>query len=125
MQSREFRIGEATCLEFTFGPLLDKAEVAAMAEVVEAAIAGGGELRLLLDLRRTERFGIGAFVSPKGFVTSLRSIGPVSRYAVVSAPALAAAAVESFGKLLPLQSRAFDASEIELARRWVAVPAQG
>jgi hypothetical protein len=91
-----------------------------MARVVDEAIADGGELRLLLDLRKTTSFRIGAFLSPKGFLSSLRSIGPVSRYAVVGAPDIAAAAVEGFGALLPLKSRAFDAAEIADAHRWVS-----
>lgn len=107
------------CLIFAFDHLLDHAQVLAMAEVVDNAIAQGGELRLLLDLRQTERFAPGAFFSPKGLLSSLRSIGPVSRYAVVGAPAIAAAAVESFGKLLPLESRAFPAAAYDAAHRWV------
>lgn len=120
LQSRDFRIDGATCLEFVFDPLLDKAQVDAMAETVETAIARGGDLRLLLDLSATQAFAVGAFVSPKGFITSLRSVGPVSRYATVGAPEIAAAAVESFGAILPLEARAFPADAIDEARRWVA-----
>lgn len=109
----------ATCIVFEFERALDHAQIVRMAEVVNDAIEQDGELRLLLDLRRTEKFELGAFLSPKGFLTSVRSIGPVSRYAVVGAPAIAAAAVESFGTILPLESRAFDASEMIEARNWV------
>jgi hypothetical protein len=112
----------ATCIEFAFDPRLDHAQIVAMAEAVETAIASGDELRLLLDLRRTEAFAPGAFLSPKGLVASLRSIGPVSRYAVVGAPAVVAAAVEGFGAILPLTSRAFAADDIEGARCWIAAP---
>ncbi len=120
MQSREFRIDGATCLEFVFDPLLDKDQVDAMAEAVEAAIARGGELRLLLDLSATHSFAVGAFVSPKGMIASLRSVGPVSRYATIGAPAIAATAIESFGAILPLEARAFPTDAIDAARRWVA-----
>lgn len=109
----------ASVIQFEFEPVLDHAQVLAMARVVDDAIERDGELRLLLDLRRTETFAIGAFLSPKGFLTSIRSMGPVSRYAVVGAPAIAAAAVEAFGAVLPLESRAFDADAIAAARRWV------
>lgn len=107
------------CLIFAFDHRLDHAQVVAMAELIDHAIDQGGELRLLLDLRRTESFAPGAFFSPKGLLSSLRSIGPVSRYAVVGAPAIAAAAVEGFGKLLPLESRAFPADAYDEAHRWV------
>jgi hypothetical protein len=119
MQSRELQIDGVTVIEFTFDPVLDQAQAAGMAEVVEAAIAREEELRLLLDLRGTQSFALGAFVSPKGFLASLRSIGPVSRYAVVGAPALADAAVESFGAILPLEARAFRAEDYPAARQWV------
>lgn len=108
-----------TCLVFAFDRTLDHAQVVAMAELVDQAMKEGGELRLLLDLRSTESFSLGAFVSPKGFLASLKSIGPVSRYAVVGAPAIAAAAVESFGKILPLESRAFPAADYAQAHAWV------
>ncbi|MCL9999253.1 MAG: STAS/SEC14 domain-containing protein [Erythrobacter sp.] len=113
----------ATCILFEFERTLDHAQVVGMAEVVKDAIEQDSELRLLLDLRKTETFELGAFLSSEGFLTSVRSIGPVSRYAVVGAPAIAAAAVESFGSILPLDSRAFDASEIIEARNWVLAAA--
>lgn len=109
-----------TVLAFAFDTTLDHAQVTEMARVVEAAMAGGGDLALLLDMRETRHFAPGAFLSGEGMWTSLRSVGPVRRYAVVAAPALAAVAVEAFGKVLPLQSRAFDAAEIDAARQWVA-----
>jgi hypothetical protein len=108
-----------TCLIFAFDRTLDHAQVVAMAELVDHAIARNGELRLLLDLRKTEHFALGAFLTPRGLLTSLKSIGPVSRYAVVGAPQLAAAAVESFGTILPLESRAFAAADYAEAHQWV------
>lgn len=108
-----------TCLIFAFDRTLDHTQIVAMAELVDHAIERNGELRLLLDLRKTEHFALGAFLSPKGMLTSLKSIGPVSRYAVVGAPAIAAAAVESFGAILPLESRAFDAADFAQAHSWV------
>lgn len=120
MKTETQQVDGATCIEFAFDQTLDHAQVLEMARVVDDAIGSGAKLRLLLDLRKTEAIAIGAFLSPKGFLTSIRSIGPVSRYAVVGAPAVAAAVVEGFGAILPLESRAFDAGEIADARRWVA-----
>jgi hypothetical protein len=119
LKSRIQAIEGAICVVFEFDRTLDHAQIVAMAEVVEEAIAAGDELRLLLDLRRTEKFALGAFLSPQGFLASVRSIGPVSRYAVVGAPPILASAVEAFGTIMPLQSRAFAASDFEAARRWV------
>lgn len=110
---------DPTCLIFAFDRRLDHTQVVAMAELVDHAIKRNGELRLLLDLRRTETFSLGAFLSPKAMVTSVHSIGPVSRYAVVGAPDIAAFAVEGFGTILPLESRAFSADEYADAHKWV------
>jgi len=120
MNVEMFRTGEVTTIAFAFDAKLDHAQVLAMARVVESAIADGGALGLLLDMRATEHFSPGAFLSAEGVWTSLRSIGPVRRYAVVAAPAIAATAVEAFGKVLPLEARAFDADAIDSAKAWVA-----
>jgi hypothetical protein len=122
MKLEVLQLDDVSCLAFTFDRTLNQAQVADMAKAVENAIASRKELRLLLDLRQTERFEMGAFLSPSGFLASARSIGPVSRYAVVGAPTIAAAAVEAFGTILPLESRAFSAADIDEARRWVAAP---
>lgn len=119
MKAERLQADGATVILFEFDPVLDHAQVLAMAQAVDDAIERDGELRLLLDLSRTETFALGAFLSPKGFLTSIRSIGPVSRYAVVGAPSIAAAAVENFGAILPLKSRAFKPADIAEARRWV------
>lgn len=120
MKSEKHHAGRETIIAFEFDATLDHAQVLAMAQEDDDAIERDGELRLLLDLRRTERFEVGAFLSPKGFLTSIRSIGPVSRYAVVGVPSIAGAAVEGFGAILPLESGAFGATEIADARRWVS-----
>lgn len=122
MQYDKLQSGSTTCIIFHFDRTLDHAQVLEMAEVVGDAIAHHDELRLLLDLRLTEKFAVGAFLSPKGFLASMKSIGPVTRYAVVGAPAIAAAAVESFGTILPLDSRAFSATGMDEARAWVLGP---
>lgn len=122
MQFDKLHSGIATCIIFHFDHTLDHAQVIGMAEVVSDAIAEHDELRLLLDMRRTEKFAIGAFLSPKGLLASVKSIGPVTRYAVVGAPVIAAAAVESFGTILPLDSRAFAATDMDEARAWVLGP---
>ena len=112
-----------TCLTFAFEATLDHKQVNGMARVVEAAIKTTDDLRLLLDLRATGKFDPGAFLSAKGLLTSIKSIGPVTRYAVVGAPAIAAAAVEAFGTILPLEARAFEAADLAEAERWVMTPA--
>jgi hypothetical protein len=119
LKSEILPIDGATCLAFEFDRTLDHAQILNMAQVVEQAITADTELRLLIDLRRTERFALGAFLSPKGFLASVKSIGPVTRYAVVGAPAMVATAVEAFGTIMPLESKAFTAVDYAAARQWV------
>lgn len=107
---------------FHFERALDHRQIVEMAETVESAIEQHDELRLLLDLRDTESFEVGAFASAKGLSVSLKSIGPVRRYAVVGAPGVVEFAVETFGKLLPLESCAFGHTELEDAMLWVSRP---
>lgn len=122
MNVEMLRGGDVTVIAVAFDATLDHAQVVEMARVVDGAIDGGGDLALLLDMRATAHISPGAFLSLEGAWASLRAIGPVRRYAVVAAPALAAAAVEAFGAILPLESRAFEAGEIDAARAWVAAP---
>lgn len=122
MKAEIFPGDDVTMIAFAFEPTIDHAQVKEMARVVERAIGEGGDLALLLDMRATTHVSPGTFLSAEGAWVSLRAIGPVRRYAVVAAPAIAAAAVEAFGKVLPLQSRAFEAEEIDAARLWVAEP---
>lgn len=124
MKSEMVQAHGAVLLFFTFDHRLDGDQVREMARVVQRAIDRSEDLRLLLDMRETEEFAADAFLSPSGFVTSVQSIGPVKRYAVVGAPKIAEAAVETFGKILPLESRAFAPEEIEEARLWLARPVE-
>lgn len=119
MRTELLRSGDTICIMFAFEQTLDRQQVEEMAQVVQTAIATHRDLRLLLDLRDTAEFLPDAFVSPKGLIASVRSIGPVARYAVVGAPRIAAVAVETFGKILPMESQAFAADQIEQARGWV------
>ncbi len=90
-----------------------------MAQVVQTAMETHSDLRLLRDLRSTSEFSPDAFVSPQGLIASVRSIGAVKRYGIVGAPRIAAVAVETFGKILPMESQAFAADQIEQARAWL------
>jgi hypothetical protein len=119
VKSEIIPIDGAICIACEFDRTLDHTQILAMAQAVEDAMEADTDLRLLLDLRRTEKFALGAFLSPKGFLASVKSIGPVSRYAVVGAPAMVATAVEVFGTIMPLQSKAFAAVDYAAARRWV------
>ncbi|MEE4152772.1 MAG: STAS/SEC14 domain-containing protein [Erythrobacter sp.] len=118
MKLHRHQQGSSICLVFTFGPVLGKVAVEAMAHEVEQAMEQFEDLRLLLDLSATNEVEAGAFLSLEGAITSTRSIGPVSRYAVVAAPHAAASAIEGFGKFLPLEARTFEASRIAAAQAW-------
>lgn len=110
--------GAVVCLVFFFPPHLDADTVKQMASEVDRAMAAKEDLRLVLDFSDTKEIAAGAFTSPHGLTTSLNSVGPVKRYAVVDAPDIAAKAVEVFGAALPLEARSFEKGELEAARSW-------
>ena len=122
MKSSLNRTNGTVEISITFAPTLDRAEIEQMAEIVDGAMKTSDDLRLLLDLSATQTIEPTAFVSVKGAVVSFKSIDPVKRYAVVGAPAIAEASIESFGKLLPLESRTFEPHEIAEARAWAFAP---
>ncbi|MEM7687494.1 MAG: STAS/SEC14 domain-containing protein [Pseudomonadota bacterium] len=118
IRSDERSFGDTTQLTFKFSGELDADDVNQMACVVETAMDTSSELRMVLDFTGVETYGPSAFASPSATLTSLKSISPVARYAVVGAPSLAEQAVESFGKLLPLEQRTFDAGHLHEAQEW-------
>lgn len=122
MKSELLHADGTAYIAFVFDRRLDRPQVEEMARVVDSAIATHDDLRLLLDLRKTEEFAPGAFLSPQGLLASFKSIVPVRRYAVVGAPRTAELAVENFDAILPLESHAFAAEEIEQARIWITRP---
>lgn len=115
--AREMHSG-AVCLTITFPARLDASAVEQMAEEVDLAMGAGDDLRLVLDFSGTIDIAAEAFASPQGFVTSVKSIGPIKRYAVVDAPDIAAKMIEFFGAILPLEANSFDKGELEPARQW-------
>jgi len=118
MQASVERVAGTVCLAVRFGQKLDREQVKDMARFVEEAITTSDDVRLLLDLGSTEEYDPSAFASLEGAMTSARSIGPVTRYAVVGAPAIAKGAIKLFGKSLPLEARVFDSDELAQARLW-------
>lgn len=112
------RMAGTACVAIRFERRLTREQVQEMARIVEEAIGTSDDVRLLLDLGATEEYEPSAFTSLEGAITSARSIGPVTRYAVVDAPAPAKAAIETFEKILPLEGRVFAAGEQARARAW-------
>ena len=119
MRTEVFENDAFIALMFSFGDDLDIDQVRAMSSYVEKAMKTEKPLRLLLDLSAVENFDISAFASPRGAVTSLRSIGPVERYAVVAASDFVAELVELFGSILPLEAETFSSNESQTALDWI------
>lgn len=119
MRTEVFENDAFIALMFSFGDPLDIDQVRAMSSHVEKAMKIEKPLRLLLDLSAVVNFNISAFASPRGAVTSLRSIGPVERYAVVAASDFVAELVELFGSILPLEAETFSSDESQTALDWI------
>lgn len=110
--------GGVANMTVAFAEQVGRVDVDAMAEFVADAMKKHDRINLLLDFNQTQSFDVSAATSIQGAIVSAKSIGPIERYAVVGAPAIADAAIETFGTLLPLEARTFDAPQLEQARDW-------
>lgn len=119
MQVERYANQGVLCLFFEFTDPLNKEQVQTMADHVERAMDESEEIRLLLDMIAVREINPSAMASFEATWTSIRSIGPVERYGVVGAPDVAAGAVELFGKVLPLEAKAFSPGERAEAVAWL------
>jgi hypothetical protein len=60
-----------------------------------------------------------AGITPSSLLAQARSLAHVDRYAVVAAPAYAAAMIDVFDKALPIDARTFDPEQEDAAWRFV------
>jgi hypothetical protein len=92
------------------------AEMRAMAETMNAAFdATEGKVNLMLIFRSFERPEPGTSLDWETLTSRLRSVWKVDRYVVVGAPDGAETMIEAMGKIIPVEARTFDLSEIEAA----------
>lgn len=98
------------------------AEMSEMAETMNAAFDRGETVNMLLILRDFDAADALSGLSARSLESQFRSLRHVERYAVVGAPAFAAAMIETFGKMSPIAAETFDPAEEAAA--WAFVGAR-
>lgn len=97
-------------------------EMAAMADVMNAAFDRDEKVNMLLILHDFGAADASAGLALRSLYSQVRSLAHVERYAVVGAPTVAAAMIETFEKVLPLEAKTFDPEEEAAA--WTFVGAR-
>lgn len=99
-------------------------EMAGMAEVMNAAFDRDETVSMLVLLHDFVASDAAAGLSLRSLESQVRSLAHVERYGVVGAPSFAAAMIETFDKISPIDARTFDPGEEAAAWAFVgAAPA--
>ena len=94
-------------------------EMAKLADVVNAAFDRDEKVSLLFILHDFGASDAMAGLTPGSLYSQMRSLAHVERYAVVGAPTIAAALIETSEKVLPVEARTFDPDEENAAWHFV------
>lgn len=113
---------EPGLLAFEIVGTIDKGAIRSMAEQVLATFDAVGEIDLLVLMDRFEGMTTGAVIDPTNLLSQARSLSHVRKYGVVGAPKVAAAMIEVFDKLIPVDAKTFEAHEIDAAWAWIRSP---
>ncbi len=86
----------------------------------DRAVEHHGKVNLMLRVKDYQGFDLGLLGDRDMVMSKFNAIGKVGRYAIVGAPGWMRALVQSMEPLIPIEMRAFDASEDRAARAWAA-----
>ncbi|SMX38603.1 STAS/SEC14 domain-containing protein [Maliponia aquimaris] len=84
----------------------------------DSAVARHGKINLMVRVKNYEGFDLGLLGDRETMTSKFGAIGKVGRYAVVGAPGWMRAVVQGMAPLLPIEMRAFEASEDDQALAW-------
>ncbi|WP_375259958.1 STAS/SEC14 domain-containing protein [Citreimonas sp.] len=99
-------------------------DMASMAERMLAAFDAHDKVDMLLVFETTETSETGASLSMDAMKAQFESLSKVRNYVVANAPGQAGGIVETMGKIMPVEARAFDTEAAAL--EWLrAQPAPG
>ena len=90
-----------------------------MAGELKAAYAAQGTLDVLILIEHWDGIEIGAVFDAKSISAQAQANWHVRKYGVVGAPAWAAAMINIFSPLTPIEEKTFGPSEVEEAWDWV------
>lgn len=106
-------------LVFEIRAKIEKQDIEWMARRVEAAFRRHETVDMLLLIPHYEGAELGAVLDAEALKAQLKSARHVRRYAVVGAPAWAAAMIDLFSPLSPVEAKTFATDEAPEAWRWV------
>ena len=106
-------------LAFAIEAKIARADIEWMARRVENAFERHDTIDMILLIPHYEGAELGAVFDAEAFKAQMRSARHVSRYAVVGAPAWAAAMINLFAPLSPVEAKTFGTDEAAAAWRWV------
>lgn len=107
-------------LVFEIDGKMTEAGTDAVFAAFDRAVEQHGKINLMVRVKDYEGFDLSLLGDKNTMTSKFGAIGKVGRYAVVGAPGWMRAMVQSMGPLMPLDIRAFDASEEAVARDWAA-----
>lgn len=90
---------------------ISRADMTAMAEYVNDVFDRHDKIDMLLIFDKYEGAETGASLSWDALKSRVRALSEVRRYVVVGAPEAAAEMIETFGKLIPVDTETFDTEE--------------
>ena len=116
--------GRSDLLIFEVVAKITEADIEWMSARVAAAFDEQDEIDMIIVMRHYDGVELGAIFDAKAIQAGMRSLRHVRRYAVVGAPAWAAAMINLLSPLTPIEERTFSLEEEAEARIWVSAPAR-
>lgn len=111
--------GRSDLFAFRIDGRFHKPDIEAMAGTLDEAFSRLGEVDILIIISKWDGIDMGAAFDGKALKTQARANSHVRRYAVVGAPDWAAAMINLFAPLTPVEERTFDLAEESQAWAWV------
>jgi hypothetical protein len=109
----------ASLLAFRIDGRVERDDIEAMAREVLAAFEERGEVDMLILLEDWDGISAGAILSRERVEAQVSAVRHVRKYAVVGPPDWAAALIDGFDRILPVDARTFEAGDEAAARAWL------
>jgi hypothetical protein len=105
---KEFDAGLPKTCAFRITGRVSRDDMAAMSERMLAAFDAHDKVDMLLSFETDETSDPGASLSMDAMKAQFESLSKVRNYVVANAPGQAGGIVETMGKIMPVEARAFD-----------------
>ncbi len=111
--------GREDLFVFRIDGRIRKADIEAMAETLDEAFMRLGVVDILIVITRWDGIDLGAAFDSKALGAQARANSHVRRYAVVGAPSWAAAMINMFAPLTPVEEKTFEGEYEAQAWAWI------